>query len=380
MDDDNIRKKAENKADMLMEIWSDKSVFDEINLSNQYFDTLRSKMECWHWFEICYYSEEEREEIVEKAIGEVRRVLGCFIRANINNGNSEITVRAKLVDIIDFVPMIFEDMSDKNVFIRYDLSYALRRWEEYIEFLKTPQLPYKGIIHIKSERQKTKELKEKQYNTKPKSSTIRRKAQSIKSFCQFLNQYGGYHHTNYESFPDFSKPIYRQSNKVSITTTDIEKIVNKIPTNKNSAVSFIGYRDKAIIIALSHIGLTVSELINLNVNDVDFDNRFITIIHSANRGRRLIIDKDAYWAMKKYYDICIKKYPAPEKFFLTAKGKRISGVSIFKIVKENAEHAGYNHINPQMLRELVKKRMIMHKQKSKIPETLGIKRLYNRNL
>ncbi len=308
-------------------------------------------------------------DFTEGIVKEIKVFLDAFIHSNINKGNSTSTIFTKFIDISSFLPQIVE-CSEPFPYIENDLSKALHRWEDFM-LNDSPKPSRKWEL---SKRQLHKQWLPPEFPLKP--SSIRRKAQSVKAFCGFVCQYYGFHFGDYQSFPDYSRPVYKQSRNNRQITYDIEEIVKKIPVGREPSKAFIGYRDKAIILAIGNIGLSVSELIDLNTSDIDWDKSLIIGTKRAHP----IIDEDTRQAMRKYFGICREKYANHEKFFLTSKGEPISRVSVFKIVKERSKQAGYNHINPQMLRETFKKRLIKRYQKSEAAKRLGIKRLYNRDL
>lgn len=346
----------------------------------------------------------EIEDITRNAIEELKVIFESYLQENINKGNSIGTIRVKFTDISDFVPMIFENMGDGILSFQHDLSESICNWMDYIQkYVKPKPLPILEIMMRKSERLLKMQQRNQQPNSTYKPSTIRRKIQSVRLFCKFLNEKYGFHYGDDKSFPDVIKPTDNHSQKRTITTRDIEIIVNSIYTNKKRIGTFVGYRDKAIIMALSNIGLTVLELINLKVSDIDWDNRIITIGRGTVRERRQVIDSQTRLALRNYFnhgrwwDLVVYldrenkrfgfdgtefsfAFPELEDFFITANGKRISRISVFKIVKKRAEKAGFYGVNPQMLRESLKARMKMQKKKTEIPKKLGIKRVYNRDL
>lgn len=339
-------------------------------LENYYFK-LTTNIYCYNNDEFIawYYYGIDVPDIIRNTKKDFAGIIENYIRSITNRCVSINTIRAKLIDIIDFVPIIYSGGSGLQL-EKTDLSKALRCWEDYM--LNRTTRP--SQVWRLSKRQLNKQWLPRRFPFK--LSSIRRKAQSVKVFCEFLVQQYGCHFGDYQSFPDFSQPVYNQSRNNRPITFDIEEIAKKIPIGRAPSQAFIGYRDKAIILAIGNMGLSVSELIDLNASDIDWDKSLIIGTKRAHP----IIDEDTRQAMRKYFDICREKYANSAKFFLNSKGEPISRVSVFKIVKERAKQAGYNHINPQMLRERYKKRLIKRFQKSEAAKRLGVKRLYNRDL
>ena len=374
-------------------------------LEKHYYYDLFNNIGCTHYLDFGPNTTGyEIENITRNAIEELKVIFESYLQENINKVNSTGTIRAKFTDISDFVPMIFENMGNGILSFQHDLSEAICNWMDYIQkHVKSQPLPTLEIMMSKSERLSKIQKRNQQPNSTYKPPTIRRKVQSVRLFCKFLNEKYGFHYGDDNSFPDVIKPTDKHSPKRTITTRDIEKIVDRIYTNKKRIGTFVGYRDKAIIMALSNIGLTVSELINLKVSDIDWDNYIITVGRGTRRERRQIIDSQTRLALRNYFNysrwwnlvVYLDRenkrfgfdgtefsfaFPELEDFFITANRKRISRISVFKIVKERALKAGFYGVNPQMLRESLKARMKMQKKKAEIPKKLGIKRVYNRDL
>jgi integrase/recombinase XerD len=126
---------------------------------------------------------------------------------------------------------------------------------------------------------------------------------------------------------------------VILTVKEIDDLINAIDLSKPE-----GHRNKAIIETLYSCGLRVSELINLRLTDLFFDQGFIKIIGKGNKERLVPISQKAI----KEIDIYIsgyRNYCQPEKeseniLFLNRRGRSLSRVMIFTIIKTLAKSIG----------------------------------------
>jgi energy-coupling factor transporter ATP-binding protein EcfA2 len=108
-------------------------------------------------------------------------------------------------------------------------------------------------------------------------------------------------------------------------------------------------RDRAVITLFITTGLFVNELINLKVDDVDFDSRLITVF--GNRERKIPLNDQAYevlklWMKKRVDTPCLN-------LFLTIKGKvqPMSVRGIDKLIRKYAKLAGImRNVNSKVLR------------------------------
>ena len=119
---------------------------------------------------------------------------------------------------------------------------------------------------------------------------------------------------------------------VILTVKEIDDLINAIDLSKPE-----GHRNKAIIETLYSCGLRVSELINLRLTDLFFDQGFIKIFGKGNKERLVPISQKAI----KEIDIYISQYRnhcQPDKqseniLFLNRRGKSLTRVMIFTIIK-----------------------------------------------
>jgi integrase/recombinase XerD len=116
-----------------------------------------------------------------------------------------------------------------------------------------------------------------------------------------------------------------------------------------------GRRNRAILEIMYACGLRVSELTSLRLGDLFFDEKFIRVIGKGDKQRLIPIGADAIKYTQLYLDTDRKILPIKkghEPFvFLNRRGKSLSRVMVFYIVKEAAEKAGISKkVSPHTLR------------------------------
>lgn len=116
-----------------------------------------------------------------------------------------------------------------------------------------------------------------------------------------------------------------------------------------------GHRNRAIIETLYSCGLRVSELINLKISNLYFDEGFVRVIGKGNKERLVPISPSVIKEITIYLDLVrvhqdIK--PGHEDFvFLNRRGAQLTRVMIFTIIKNLAEEIGLNkNISPHTFR------------------------------
>ena len=131
---------------------------------------------------------------------------------------------------------------------------------------------------------------------------------------------------------------------------EIEKMIAQIDLSNPE-----GSRNKAIIETLYSCGLRVSEVVNLKISQLFLDVGFIRVIGKGNKERLVPIGSDAIKYLLLYKNqvrVHQTIVPGEEDFlFLNRRGKRLSRVMIFLIIKELAQKAKLNkNISPHTFR------------------------------
>ncbi len=116
-----------------------------------------------------------------------------------------------------------------------------------------------------------------------------------------------------------------------------------------------GARNRAMLEVLYSSGLRVSELVELKRANVYFDLGFLRVIGKGNKERLVPIGRDAMKYLKIYLEEIRVHIPVQKGFeghvFLNKRGKKISRVSVFLIIKALASSIGLKkEISPHTFR------------------------------
>lgn len=116
----------------------------------------------------------------------------------------------------------------------------------------------------------------------------------------------------------------------------------------------IDYRNKAMLEVLYATGTRISELINLELNQIDFDECIIRVTGKGKKDRIIPIGDTAMDTLKNYilnYRIFLVKTNDNNYVFLNKNGSKISRQGFFKILKGLAFDAGIKKdISPHTIR------------------------------
>lgn len=116
-----------------------------------------------------------------------------------------------------------------------------------------------------------------------------------------------------------------------------------------------GQRNKAIIETLYSCGLRVSELVDLRISNLFFSEGFIKVVGKGNKERLVPISVKAMREIQYYFE-STRNHMTPQKgsedvVFLNRRGKKITRVMIFTIIKDIAKVAGIiKNISPHTFR------------------------------
>ena len=121
-----------------------------------------------------------------------------------------------------------------------------------------------------------------------------------------------------------------------LTDDEINDLIDAIDVTKAE-----GLRNRAILETLYSCGLRVSELVDLKVSNLHFEQEFLRIAGKGERERLVPISKRAIEDIKKYLVNSRKRLLIEKGFenivFLNRRGKKLSRVMIFTIIKNLAE-------------------------------------------
>ena len=131
---------------------------------------------------------------------------------------------------------------------------------------------------------------------------------------------------------------------------EINQILEGIPLGEAQ-----GHRNRAMLELLYSSGLRVSELINLKKSQIFEDIGFLRIVGKGNKERLVPFGKDALKYLKIYQEEVRNHQNIArgheEYVFLNRRGKKLSRVMIFMIIKEAVDRVGIQkNVSPHTFR------------------------------
>lgn len=177
------------------------------------------------------------------------------------------------------------------------------------------------------------------------STTISRTLASIRSFYMYMQQRGL---IDINPTLNLEAPHVEKKMPQILTGEEVERLLEQPDDVDNK-----GKRDKAMLELLYATGIRVSELINLNINDV---NLTLSIIRCKGSKKERIIPmgKAAHDAVENYINksrLFMIKDENEDALFVNVSGQRLSRQGFWKLIKYYRNAAGIKaQITPHTLR------------------------------
>jgi integrase/recombinase XerD len=177
------------------------------------------------------------------------------------------------------------------------------------------------------------------------TSTISRNLASIRSFYQYMTKNDIVSH---DPTSDLESPKVERKLPQILSTQEVELLLDQ-PKCKDLK----GYRDKAMLELLYATGIRVSELISLDVTDVDIQHKFI-VCNKGIKVRSIPIGSIAMGALKEYLNkarVHLVQSSENKALFVNINGGRLTRQGFWKIVKQYKNQAKIGKdITPHTLR------------------------------
>ena len=177
-----------------------------------------------------------------------------------------------------------------------------------------------------------------------------------RSQCRILSGIRSfYHYMQLDGYRDDDPTELLESPQIGdhlpevLSTAEVDRLEASIDLSK-----WEGHRNKAIIEVLFSCGLRVSELVNLKLTNLYFDEEFVRVLGKGSKERLVPISHRAIEELKWWFDDRnhMKIKPGEEDYvFLNRYGKHLTRTMILIMIKRQAVEAGITKtISPHTLR------------------------------
>ncbi len=178
-------------------------------------------------------------------------------------------------------------------------------------------------------------------NSQIKRNTMLRKISSLRSFAKFLETRGL---IKLNPFKLFDAPKREKLLPKFLTEEEASNLMEAQPSKLHAL------RNKAILELLYSSGLRRSELTNLNICDINFQQGYAKVLGKGSKERLVPITDIAIESIQNYL-LTRPKYLPADPLFLSSYQRRISGEGIRQIIKQSAINTKLaRRITPHSLR------------------------------
>ena len=192
-------------------------------------------------------------------------------------------------------------------------------------------------------------------NRKISAKSINRHIVSIKNFFKYLERNDLIKNNPCTDITGLKTP--KKMPRV-LSEEDINKLLDIKLTDAYS------YRNKAMLELMYSSGLRVSELLNLELSNIDFNMNLVRIYGKGNKERIVPIDDIATKYLYEYINIyrnTLLKNNVSNILFLNSRGDKLSRQGFFKILREIALEKGIKRdISPHTLRHSFATHLLDH--------------------
>ena len=173
-----------------------------------------------------------------------------------------------------------------------------------------------------------------------KPATRARKISTIRIFFKYLSQKA--HLIEENPAQNLETPKLEKRLPKYLNLDDSKKLLEVTDNSNNRNHD----RDYAIITLFLNCGMRLSELVGININDIDFNENKLTVIGKGNKERSIYLNHACIKALKQYLAVRptsgIKqdKFNSHKALFLSERKERISRRTVQHIVYTKLSEAG----------------------------------------
>jgi integrase/recombinase XerD len=237
-------------------------------------------------------------------------------------------------DFIDYLR--FERRLSKNTIVSYERD--LGKYRFFLNRSKTRE-----ILNVSNDQ--ILDFLEFIYKTQ-NSSSVSRILSTLRTFYKYLVRDGKIQKNPFSSIknPKQPKKILEILNE-----QEVKKFLESIPSS-----TYLELRDKAMFELLYSCGIRVSEIVDLKLSDIDFDEGLIRFIGKGNKERITPIGDLAKDYLEKYIRAArynLERERKSENVFLNRNGQKLTRQGFWKILKKYAGKANVSkNLYPHLFR------------------------------
>lgn len=235
----------------------------------------------------------------------------------------------------------------------YDLANFLRFVKQRYCSLKDSEKEFKSIIYKDVSFDIMKKVKLSDIRSylsvlrtegNCKATTISRKSSSIRIFFHYLSCKDEDFKLEKNPAQDLENPKLERRLPKYLSLEESKNLLSSaqsISTNERQNRNID--RDYAIITLFLNCGMRLSELVGIDITDIDFTENKMTVIGKGNKERTIYLNKACINAINRYLKVRpndVAKVEDKNALFLSERHERIANRTVQYVVKEELRKAG----------------------------------------
>ena len=195
-------------------------------------------------------------------------------------------------------------------------------------------------------------LRERKYS----NATVARRTAAVKSVYAFLFSIRA---VSIDPTTTIESPRVEREVPKSLTPVQVDELM-ELPLRSRTPDRM---RDRAMFEVLYATGMRVSELVGLNIGDVDLTKKMVHCVGKAQKVRMIPLSESAVTAVEEYRDNARSQLVKDgegdaDTLFVNHRGGRLTRQGFWLILKQYADELGVSDLNPHMLRHSFAAHMI----------------------
>ena len=236
--------------------------------------------------------------------------------------------------------LFFEFLENDKKLSNNTLQSYKRDLKQFKRFIEACEVPYNRV-----DEETMKEYIQELEELGKKPSTISRCIASIRSFYQYAMKKGK---VKKDPTRNIQSPKVEKRVPCVLTSKEVELLLDQ-PKD----IDLKGTRDKAMLEFAYATGMRVTEIISLDIDDINFEEGYVNC-RNANKPRIIPLGKLSLKALKEYTEqarnILIKD-DKEKALFVNVNGQRLTRQGFWKIIKYYKDQAHITKdITPHVLR------------------------------
>ena len=248
-----------------------------------------------------------------------------------------------LNDFLDYTATILNKSPNSIKEYNYDLTTFLRFIQIHFKMTSERELRNITIKNISVDDLRKIKLNDihaflfyLKENFRSKPATLARKVSSIRIFFNYLCVKANLLEVNPAQNLETPKLDKRLPKYLSLDESKkLLSIISEESRNKE--------RDYAIITLFLNCGMRLSELVGINIKDINFSEFKLNVIGKGNKERTIYLNKSCINAINDYLKVRPRdgvKFDSRDALFLSERKERISNRAVQYIVKQELQKAG----------------------------------------